>query len=94
MRNPSLSLHNPGDSDANGPASSQQRCRLPAPDDRAGYRPDHLQRDCGCDRNRESLEAGGDFAAWLGLDPKHEPTGDRTTLIWLCRLPNYAEWFG
>ena len=35
-----------------------QRRGLPAPNDRAGYRPDHLQRRGGSDRYRQRLQAG------------------------------------
>jgi transposase len=40
------------------------------------------------------FKQGRDFAAWLGLVPKQESTGDRTKLGKLCRPPNYPEQIG
>src|SRR5262245_60909307 len=41
---------------------------------------DHLQRGGGSDRHWRCVRKGRDFAAWLGLVPKHISTGDRTIL--------------
>src|SRR5262245_34097013 len=60
--------------------ASEERSGLSAPNDRAGYRPDHLQRRGGSHRYWQRVQRGRDFAAWLGLVPKQESTGDRTKL--------------
>jgi transposase len=62
-----------------GTAGRQQ----PAPDERAGDRPNHLERYGGGDS--AGFKQGRDFGAWLELVPKQQSTGDRT--IWE-RSPN------
>jgi transposase len=46
----------------------------------SGRRLDRLQRSRGGDRQRQWLQQGRDFAAWLRLMPNQVSTGDRTIL--------------
>jgi len=49
-------------------------------DERAGYRPDHLECHGAAIGTGDAFSKGRDFAAWLGLVPKQLSTGDRTIL--------------
>ena len=59
-----------------GPA----RSGLPAVNDSARHRSDHLRAMVAAIGCGEVFSKGRDFGAWLGLVPKQTSTGDRTVL--------------